>query len=175
MAKTREQLLFLNTEDETSYFASLVEAVPDVCLIAGSRWPSPLPPVVGAPAESHERINFLWSPSVRSDLPSRPRGDHFDGPSTGWVIQWVRSPLLPDGELRSGRLAASWDPSDAAMREFVSAVWKTLMGITTNKLTRLDGVADTDYRVGEATTRAARAGEIRLRDGSVPLYFEVPA
>lgn len=168
MTTTFSVLTFLNHEDEERIWSELVRLIPDVRVIDGSRWPDETPPLAPGPSQCANMIVYLWSPSIIADLPSRKRGDAYDGPTAGYVVEWSRS-IESDDELRSGRIAAGYAEADEAMADFSSTVRSIFLRMTFDNLQTLEGLP-VEYRIGEKTLEAL-AGGIRLRDRSVPAYF----
>ena len=172
MERTKEVLTFLNPEDEADLWNRMRVEIPSLALVDGSRWPTPMPPLADSPAACTNLIVFLWSREVQPHLPSRERGDMHDGPSSGVVVEWSRCRTI-DGELRSGRFAVGYDPSNVAMKKFVDQIFRCVKGTTGNRLVRLSGEPDRTYRLGQHTREAALSAGLRLRDRSVEIYYEV--
>ncbi len=170
--RSKQVLLFLDPLDEEAVFGDIETAVPDVRLVDGSRWPTSTPPTHPRVGDCTQGIVYLWSPSVRPDLPFRERGGAFDGPSSGVVVQWWRSQTVGD-ELRSGRFAVGFDAADVAMKEFVDAAFGSLRRMTTDRLQAEDGTAIRQYRLGPVAAAAASGGIYRLKSVSADVYYHV--
>lgn len=168
--KSKQVLLFLDPIDEDSVFDEIRLHVPDVRLIDGSRWPTSDPPTCDRVGQCTQNIVYLWSPAVRAVLPFLERGDAFDGPSSGVVVQWWRSQMVGD-VLRSGRFAVGYDSADTAMGDFVDAAFGALRRSTNDRLKLADGAAVRQYRIGPAARAAAEAGVYRLKSGSAEVYY----
>jgi hypothetical protein len=169
--RTKALLTFLDESDEANLWAELKSETPRLLLIDGSRWRTPDPPVVESPGECANLEVFLWDPGVAATLPSRQRGDFYDGPRSGLVIEWSRC-RFGEAALLSGRFAAGFDTGDRDMTTFVSTVFARVMTSTGNRLRRLDGTAERAYRIGPSAMRAATGG-MALRDRSVPVEYKV--
>lgn len=160
--------------DEDALAAALLELEPDVAFVDGQRWPSPAPPLVASISAASQGEIFIWnrrlSPSLQS---TRLQSGQYQGPSSGVVIQFERSPLL-EAELRSGRIAAGWDDADASMSNFVRAVCDVVESVTTADLETLTGKRF-PYRIGtHARAWLLSSPSHRLRDRSVlSAYFRL--
>jgi hypothetical protein len=164
----------MDASDESAFIEALRSRIDDVRLICGGRWPSRVPPLVESFAECPDHFVYLWSPAVAPSLPSVARGQTYDGPQAGVVVQFQRS-VLSATVLRAGRLAAGWTRTDEAMAAFVEAVWNALRDVTHGGLEVADGTPARTHRIGRSAARWSLEPEHVLTDYSVPVVYRVTA
>lgn len=171
-SKTKQLQLFMTEWDERQFIEALRREIPDLRLVDGSRWDSPVPPARERLSECTAHVVYLWSPGIYPELPSRPRGGRWDGPSAGVVIQFQRS--VQDGPLlKAGALSAGFDDTDERFAEFVSTTWECLRRSTKGGLRRLDGTSTRIHRVGPQAAALNSSARLFLRDYSAEVYYKV--
>jgi hypothetical protein len=172
MAK-RSILVFMTPADEEAFEGALLRRCPDLRFLDNNVWPDREPLVRSKLSDCTSKFVFLWSPSVKPDLPTLWRADGaLEGPTAGCVVEFTRSKqqkddLLDRDEILSGRLAAGYDPEDEAAARFVKAVWAAYRSL---KPVKLLGLAEPDenpamFSAGPDAAEQLRRGSLRLREG----------
>lgn len=169
--------LFFSTSDERDLSVELKKAIPSICFIDGSRWPTLTPPTQDLLSNCHSKIVFLWDKAARPDLPFHMLdGGRAKGPSSGVVIQFVRS-NHKDGILTSGNMGIGYDKTDLSMAKFVKLVWKITKAMNAATLECFNfetgevlekGISE--YIVGAGAVRLEKEGTV-LRHCSAALYY----
>ncbi|GAA2444915.1 hypothetical protein [Streptomyces glaucus] len=178
----RQVPLLLLPEDEARLLRAIRDKHREVVLLDNVPWRSADEPPVRESIGDCGNIVTLWHPGIHPVLPvdTRVDGTVF-GPSSGPVIQWIRSLRKEAVVLTAGRWAAAVDKaSDPDMAAFVGSVWKVLNGCTTNLTARLAGpgpdaaavAPERGVRVGEKAAELALQGALQLRWGMMYLRPE---
>jgi hypothetical protein len=181
VATTKQVLVFLTVDDEVAVSRGIAEIVPDVKFLDFSAWSAVDEPPVRDSVLDCGSIVSIWNPCIVPNLPATVRSDgKVMGPQIGPVLQWVRCKQSPLGELRSGRLAASYDRESLQMAAFVQQVWKVLLRKTENKLQRVQQSADgltaigpeRRLRIGPNAESLASTGALKLLSGALRVVPE---
>lgn len=181
-ATTKQALILLTRDDEFELAQAITAQVPEVKFLDFDGWRvADRPPVCKSILDCGSIVS-IWNPLVVPILPVGLRGDgKVLGPQIGPVIQWLRCSESGSRELRSGRLAASYDESTPRqMITFIEQVWKVLLRVTTNKLQRVQERAgevktvgsERRFRLGSNAKSLASRGSLTLLSGKMRLVPE---
>jgi hypothetical protein len=179
---TKQALTLLTRDDEAELAQAIAVRVPEVKFLDFGGWQASDHPPVCDSVLTCGPIVSIWNPLIVPTLPTGLRSDgKVVGPQIGPVIQWLRSPEPKNHELQSGRLAASYDESSPqGMVTFIELVWKALMSVTDNKLSRASGGsgdmkilgAERRFRIGANARLLASVGSLVLLSGKMRLVPE---
>ncbi len=169
----RKQLqIFMDIADEIAFSDRLRSSFDDVYFIENDDWTSrsDRPQSI---SDCHSSIAFIcFRPPEQltsGGLPSANRENAYTGP----VIQFIKS-RLTSGEMRSGRVAAVCNSQDEETRAVISQMWTCLKCVGKKGVTRPDGRRDMKYFVGNSVEKRVESSELRLRDRSVLIYYDLP-
>lgn len=171
MRSVKKQLqLLLTSRDEADFSTFLKSSVPSITFLNDNVWHD-LPDVRPGIEECDSLRVYLYDRPLESLPKFRRKNGDLEGPIAGCVIQVLR-PRENDGVLRSGRLAVGFDRTDDRMRRFVNSVWKCVKQVGMFGVVCPDGRVDKHYLVGRHAANESAASRLRLRDGSVEVYFK---
>jgi hypothetical protein len=163
--------LFLAFDDERRLSDILKSEIPNVRFLNGNVWVEK-PDVKDGIEYCESGIVYLYAGDLDA-LPTMRRKDgRLEGPAAGCVVQILR-PLIQDGVLLSGRVAAGFKDDDSAMSDFVSKVWNCVMKIGRLGVLRPDGRKDRNYLVGEHVKKMKSSNELRIADRAIGMFYEL--
>ncbi len=174
--------IFMVEADEWRLSLALRDAFPGVRFVDDNIWKAPRPKERTVINECATPYAFLWNQAIYEHLPMAERREgEYEGPTSGVVIQFLRS-RLHETALLSGRVAAGVtlkDERSKLMVRFVGEVWKLLREHGTTDLVAVDPVGHavlrdkvTGYIAGNETVRWLQEDPRRvLKDRSTQNYF----
>lgn len=166
------QPFFLTKEDEEQLLKQLVAAIPSMRLVDGERWTKATPPVKASFSECMSGFVYLWDSDKVQTLPCVEMNGYYQGPTSGIVIQLMRS-KVSDGVLLSGQIGVGFTNKNAWMSDFIRRVVEVAKGISCTALT-LDGARPAEpisvYVVGSGAKAFAKGGG-RLKHVTADAYY----
>ena len=167
---SRERLFFMSDEDERQFSQELRARLPSVVFIDDDRSAAP------RQLKSLDEARSVQAWIARNDVPDQLLTEW--SPSLPPLMQFLRSsiPKVRPGELRVGRLSIVFDREDALTGELIRVAWRTLAGLTTNKLVVTDesgrsrGNAVRDVWLAPGA-RALHERGIRLASNSAFIFY----
>lgn len=168
---------FLHTDDEISLSTSLTTYIGDIVYIDGDRWPTKEPFIKKSITECTSNIVFLWSPKTVPVLPVLFRNGLFFGPTSGVVVQMIRSRVMGNF-LLSGDIGIGYDKNNVELVQFVKSVWKGLNSLNYCSLRSVDRDNRTtinhivkNYIVGRGAASFCNGSQILKHDCTENYYL----
>ncbi|MDP3857568.1 MAG: hypothetical protein Q8Q73_07390 [Stagnimonas sp.] len=162
---------FFLEEDEVALSASLAGVLPSLRFLDDNRWESDAPVWRDTIEDCRSRFVFLWDSAKLTHLPTAMVSGKLQGPSSGVVIQFMRSKVV-DGALLSGQMGVSYS------EPWVGTFWRTVLReakrLSAAKLQTecSDASVIATYLVGDGARRFGLAGG-RLRHVTAETYYRV--
>ena len=171
--RTIVQPFFLTKVDEDTFSKQLREKYPSIKFVDDSRWETPEPVLRDSIAECESSYAFLWPSDIFEELPVDAYNNEFEGPQTGFVMQFMRSRSI-DNCLLSGQIGGSFFENDIKMKEWARSVINILRRSNVAKLRANDESASITgaYVVGADAVRFANEGG-QLQYNSRTINYEV--
>jgi hypothetical protein len=175
---TKQLQIFMTRADEQSFSLALLAKFPRICFIDDNVWATSSPPVFPLINLCETKFVYLWNKEIVPEIEGLKRKEGiFDGPSSGIVVQFIRS-IQEDNYLRSGSIAWGGCDNDPVY-PFVKEVWKLLEKEATKNLVAVDpsdlhviNTAVPCYRVGKDAARWCQKGPRKLlKDRSTQNYY----
>lgn len=140
--------VIFSTRDEHDFSQMLLDAFPGIVFVETNAWMSAEPPTCRFINHCRTAFCGIWNRDLYESLEYvvRPGGGGFLGPSSGPVIQFLRSRISGD-VIQAGRMAAGMNndyPKAAEMVGFIHSVWKIAKKFAP---TRVDHVNPSDNSI----------------------------
>ena len=171
--KTIVQPFFLTKIDEDKFSNELRNAFPSIKISDDNRWATPSPVLCNSIASCSSNYAFLWPSDLLSDLPVRPVGAQFEGPQSGFVMQFMRSQQV-DNCLLSGQIGVGFFDTDPWMPTWSKSVVRILRKLNVAKLKSvgLNPTLTSAYVIGADAEKFLKEGG-HFRHASADVTYEL--
>ncbi|MCX6840203.1 MAG: hypothetical protein NTX35_20680 [Verrucomicrobia bacterium] len=164
---------FLTIEDEENLSKLLVAEIPCIRILDDNRWDSPEPVIKKSIAECNSAFVYLWNTQRTPTLPLIAVGSAFQGPTSGIVIQIMRSRVV-EGVLLSGQMSVGFSQNNSWMEDFSKSVVRIATTLSASTLHAIGGdlAPVRTYLVGEGARSFSSAGGL-LKHVTAETFYRV--